>query len=357
LSKTLIVTGGAGFIGSAVVRHLLSHTDHNVVTVDAMTYAANPLTLTELCERPRHRFFRVDIRHSDAMRSLFRDTDPDGVIHLAAESHVDRSIDRPADFITTNVNGTCTLLDVALEHWRSLGSDRKAAFRFHHVSTDEVYGSLSLNGQVFGEDHPYRPNSPYSASKAASDHFVRAWQKTFGLPAVITNTSNNYGPYQYPEKLIPLVTIKAMRGEELPVYGNGQNVRDWLFVEDHARALCAVFERGRIGECYLIGGDAERRNIDVVRGICALVDRIGPPLAQQRSALIRFVTDRPAHDLRYGLDSTKIRTELGWRPEVDFETGLERTVRWYLESESWWRPTLEGAYDGRRLGLGTGVGL
>jgi dTDP-glucose 4,6-dehydratase len=356
---TLLVTGGAGFIGSALVRKLLRETAYRVVNVDKLTYAGNLESVGEVSEDPRLRgrycFERVDICDAAKLRTLFERHSPAGVIHLAAESHVDRSIDGPADFIETNVVGTFTLLQEALRYWRSVGEhDRDAAkrFRFVHVSTDEVFGSLGATG-LFTEETPYRPNSPYSASKAASDHLARAWFHTYKLPVVTTNCSNNYGPYQFPEKLIPLMIQNALTGKPLPVYGKGENVRDWLFVDDHAAALITAFERGRPGETYNIGGESERRNIDVVQAICALVDELAPasPIGP-RSSLITYVADRPGHDLRYAIDTSKVKRELGWRPSETFESGLRKTVEWYLANQTWCERVQSGAYRGERLGLG-----
>ena len=345
----VIVTGGAGFIGSAVVRSLLQEEGVEVVNLDKLTYAGNLDSLASVSASPRYRFARLDICDAAKVEALFEAERPDAVMHLAAESHVDRSIDGPIAFVETNITGTAILLQAALRHWRGLKGARKDQFRFHHISTDEVFGSLGATG-LFREDTPYAPNSPYSASKAASDHLVRAWHHTYGFPAMITNCSNNYGPFQFPEKLIPLTILRAMEGKPLPVYGKGENVRDWLYVEDHARALITVLRRGRLGETYNIGGGAERRNIDVVRGICTLLDGIRPglrPYAEQ----ISFVADRPGHDLRYAVDSAKVRRELGWAPLESFESGLARTVRWYLDNRKWWERILSGVYRTERLGL------
>ncbi|MXP62980.1 dTDP-glucose 4,6-dehydratase [Roseomonas sp. M0104] len=347
----VLVTGGAGFIGSALVRRLVAEGRHQVLTLDKLTYAGTLTSLAPVAEAPNHRFVRGDIADVALLEPLFAEFDPDVVVHLAAESHVDRSIDGPGAFIQTNLVGTFTLLQAALRHWRGLAEPRKAAFRFHHVSTDEVYGSLGAEG-LFTETTPYDPRSPYSASKAGSDHLVSAWHHTYGLPTLITNCSNNYGPYHFPEKLIPLVTLKALHGEPLPVYGKGENVRDWLFVEDHARALQTVFERGTPGETYNVGGNAERQNIAVVRQICAVLDRLRPREdGRSHAEQIRFVTDRPGHDLRYAIDATKLRDTLGWQPRESFESGLEKTIRWYLDNEAWWRPLLERSDAGERLGL------
>ncbi|MFY7958734.1 MAG: dTDP-glucose 4,6-dehydratase [Elsteraceae bacterium] len=346
----LLVTGGSGFIGSALIRLALSETGHSIVNLDKLTYAANPDALAEVEANSRYAFVQADIGDRAAVDVALKTHQPDAILHLAAESHVDRSIDGPAVFLTTNVVGTFTLLEAALEYWRGLPSERAARFRFQHISTDEVFGSLGPEGR-FSEETAYAPNSPYSASKAASDHFVRAWGHSFGLPVVTTNCSNNYGYWQFPEKLIPLVTINAALGLPLPVYGKGDNIRDWLYVDDHARALLAVLERGRIGETYAVGGDAERTNLEVVHAICDAVDRHkGMRPEGSRRGLITYVTDRPGHDKRYAIDATKIRTELGWRPLESFETGLDRTVAWYLNNEPWWRKLRE-RYAGQRLGL------
>jgi len=350
----VLVTGGLGFIGSAVVRLLIDETEHQVLNVDKVTYAANPASVKEAASNPRYRFAKADIADGAAMRALFADFAPDAVVHLAAESHVDRSIDGPAAFITTNIVGTFELLEAATAYWRGLGRDAARRFRLLHVSTDEVFGSLASEDAPFNELTAYSPRSPYSASKAASDHLVRAWHETYALPTLVTNCSNNYGPYHFPEKLIPLTILKAMRGEELPVYGKGENVRDWLFVEDHARALLCVLERGKLGQTYTVGGNAEMRNLEVVQRICDLLDdTLGLQPDGPRRGLIRFVADRPGHDLRYAIDASLIRRELGWQPKRTFDEGLAETVRWYLGNEWWWRPILEGRYDGSRLGLTT----
>ena len=351
--KALFVTGGAGFIGSAVVRLLVNETTYHVVNVDALTYAGNLDSVAPVSHDARYHFAQADIRDEAAMRDLFERCRPVGVIHLAAESHVDRSIDGPRAFIDTNIVGTFTLLQESLRHWRTLDAPARAAFRFVHVSTDEVYGSLGPH-DLFTEHTPYAPNSPYSASKAASDHLVRAWHHTFGLPVVTTNCSNNYGPYQFPEKLIPLVIANALEGKPLPVYGKGENIRDWLYVDDHARALLLAFERGVPGETYNVGGLNERRNIDVVGAICALLDELAPLAGvPDRTALIEFVTDRPGHDQRYAIDATKIRRELGWSPAESFDSGLRATVQWYLDHRDWTDRVRSGAYRGERLGTVT----
>lgn len=342
----ILVTGGAGFIGSAVVRHAV-RAGHQVVNLDALTYAANLENVRPVANSPDYAFVKADIRDRAALEAVFADHAPDAVMHLAAESHVDRSIDGPGDFIETNITGTFNLLEAARGHWTRKG--RPEAFRFHHISTDEVYGTLGPTGQ-FTEDTPYAPNSPYSASKAASDHLVRAWHETYGLPVLVTNCSNNYGPYHFPEKLIPVAILRALAGEAIPVYGAGENVRDWLYVEDHADALLTVLDKGAVGRTYNIGGENERRNIDLVRTICAILDEKRPaarPYAEQ----IAFVADRPGHDLRYAIDPTRIRTELGWRPSVTVEQGLERTVQWFLDNEDWWRPLQGRRGVGQRLGV------
>ena len=347
----LMVTGGAGFIGSAVVRLAVAQ-GHEVLNVDALTYAASLDSVAPVADRPGYRFAKADIRDRAAMDALIGEFRPEVILHLAAESHVDRSIDGPAAFIDTNITGTYTLLEAARAWWERAG--RPAGFRFQHISTDEVFGSLGPTGK-FTETTPYDPRSPYSASKAASDHLVRAWHETYGLPVVLTNCSNNYGPYHFPEKLIPVVILRALAGQPIPVYGAGENVRDWLFVEDHAEALLAVAARGKTGRSYNIGGDAEARNIDLVRQICGVLDRLRPAAAPH-DRLITFVADRPGHDLRYAIDASRIRSELGWRPTVTLDEGLERTVRWYLDNAAWWRPLQDRDDVGRRLGLGAKAG-
>jgi dTDP-glucose 4,6-dehydratase len=344
-----LVTGGAGFIGSAVVRKLIGETQHEVCVVDKLTYAGNLASLAPVSGSSRYRFEQADIGDGERMRAIFAEFDPDIVMHLAAESHVDRSIDGPGDFIQTNIVGTFALLQEALRHWRGLDEDRKAAFRFHHISTDEVFGSLGDEG-FFREDTAYQPNSPYSASKAASDHLVRAWHHTYGLPTLMTNCSNNYGPYHFPEKLIPLMIINALEGKPLPVYGNGLNVRDWLYVDDHADALLTVAQTGVVGETYNIGGHNEKANIEVVKGICAILDELRPDPAGPHERLITYVTDRPGHDARYAIDAGKIGRDLGWAPKETFETGLRRTVEWYLANPRWWGDIRSGVYRGERLG-------
>ncbi len=352
MTRTLLVTGGAGFIGSALVRMLLTATDYNVVNVDKLTYAGNLESLNDVADNSRYSFELADICDAEAIRGIFSQHQPCGVIHLAAESHVDRSIDGPAEFIRTNVFGTFTLLDEGLKYWKSLDDSARGAFRFQHVSTDEVFGSLGKDG-LFTETTAYQPNSPYSASKAGSDHLVRAWHHTFKLPTITTNCSNNYGPYQFPEKLIPLVTLNAIAGKELPVYGKGENIRDWLYVDDHASGLLAAFERGKPGETYNFGGNNERTNIDVVRTICRIVDKLVPDSKiGARESLIRFVTDRPGHDMRYAIDSSKAQRDLGWMPRETFESGIEKTVRWYIDNMTWCEHVQSGAYRRERLGLG-----
>jgi dTDP-glucose 4,6-dehydratase len=346
----VLVTGGAGFIGSALVRRLILASDHDVLVYDKLTYAGSLSNLDSASQSPRYRFVQADICDATAVRAAFKAFDPDVIVHLAAESHVDRSIDGPGDFIQTNIVGTFVLLQAALEHYRQLPPDRAVAFRFHHVSTDEVYGSLGTEG-LFTEETSYDPRSPYSASKASSDHLVSAWGHTYGLPVVMTNCSNNYGPYHFPEKLIPLVIIKALAGEPLPVYGKGDQIRDWLHVEDHARALQVVFERGTPGRNYNVGGLNEQTNLSVVQAICASLDRLRPRQEGPYADLITFVADRPGHDQRYAIDASRIRDELGWTPQETFETGLEKTVQWYLDNEAWWRAIQARRYGGERLGL------
>ena len=342
----LLVTGGAGFIGSAVVRQVVA-AGHSVVNVDCLTYAACLENVASVANSPLYAFEQVDIRDTDALARVFAQHRPDAVMHLAAESHVDRSIDGPGAFIDTNVRGTYSLLEAARAYWQ--GQGRPDSFRFHHISTDEVFGSLGAEGQ-FTEETPYDPRSPYSASKAASDHLVRAWHHTYGLPVVLSNCSNNYGPFHFPEKLIPVVILNALAGRPVPVYGQGLNVRDWLYVEDHAAALLMVLQKGAVGRSYNIGGENEATNIDLVRRICAILDRKRPDHAPH-ARLIEFVTDRPGHDLRYAIDATRIRTELGWQPSVTLDEGLERTVDWYLANESWWRPLQKRQGVGQRLGV------
>jgi dTDP-glucose 4,6-dehydratase len=344
----VVVTGGAGFIGSAVVRHLVLDKGYEVLNIDALTYAGNLESLRLVADNPNYRFLHANICDREAMEQAIGDFRPHRIMHLAAESHVDRSITGAAEFIHTNVLGTFTLLEAARGYWSPLQGAEKDSFRFLHVSTDEVYGSLGDEG-LFEETTPYDPSSPYSASKASSDHLAKAWYRTYGLPVVISNCSNNYGPFHFPEKLIPLTILNALSSQRLLVYGKGENVRDWLYVEDHAKALDTIIERGRVGETYNVGGRNERRNIDVVRRICDALDRL-LPANRPREELIEFVADRPGHDARYAIDATKLENELGWRAEETFETGIEKTVQWYLDNEWWWRPLREG-YPGDRLGL------
>ena len=346
----VLVTGGAGFIGSAVVRLLAGELGVGVVNVDALTYAGNLDSVAPVEGQPGYRFVHADIRDGRAVAELLAAEEPDAVMHLAAESHVDRSIDGPAAFLETNILGTYALLEAARGYWSALPKDRRGAFRFHHISTDEVYGALGPTG-LFTETTPYQPNSPYAATKAASDHLVRAWHHTYGLPVVTTNCSNNYGPYHFPEKLIPLMILNGLEGKPLPVYGDGQNVRDWLYVEDHARALWTVLREGRLGETYNIGGNAERTNLHVVETICDLLDALAPA-DRPRRELIAFVEDRPGHDRRYAIDPGKIESELGWSPRETFESGLSKTIDWFLDNRWWWGPIREGKYAGARLGTG-----
>ena len=351
----ILITGGAGFIGSAVVRHIIQHTSHRVINVDKLTYAGNLESLVEVANHPHYVFEQVDICHRAELDRVFAEHQPDAVMHLAAESHVDRSIDGPAAFIETNIVGTYTLLEAARAYWQTLSADQQAAFRFHHISTDEVYGDLHGTDDLFTETTPYAPSSPYSASKASSDHLVRAWLRTYGLPTIVTNCSNNYGPYHFPEKLIPLMILNALEGKPLPVYGDGQQIRDWLFVEDHARALYQVVTEGKVGETYNIGGHNEKANIEVVRTICALLEELVPEKPQgvaHYADLITFVTDRPGHDVRYAIDAAKIGRELGWQPQETFESGIRKTVEWYLNHREWWQHVLDGSYRLERLGTG-----
>ena len=346
----ILITGGAGFIGSALVRHLIEHTRHQVLNLDKLTYAGNLQSLTSIAQNPRYQFVQADIADGERVSQVLAEFQPEAIMHLAAESHVDRSIDGPAAFIQTNIVGTYALLEATRAYWLQLDETRKQAFRFHHISTDEVYGDLHGVDELFSETTPYAPSSPYSASKAASDHLVRAWHRTYGLPVLLTNCSNNYGPYHFPEKLIPLVILNALEGKPLPVYGNGQQVRDWLYVEDHARALLKVLSEGRVGETYNIGGHNEQKNLDVVRGICELLDELAPRQAGSYKELIAFVPDRPGHDLRYAIDAGKIQRELGWTPEETFASGLRKTVRWYLDNLDWCRHVQDGSYRRERLG-------
>ncbi|MBC9032817.1 dTDP-glucose 4,6-dehydratase [Sphingomonas sp. JC676] len=348
--QTFLVTGGAGFIGSAVVRHLV-RSGARVINLDKLTYAGNPASLTSIENAPNYRFVQGDIADTALVLPLLRDEQVDVVMHLAAESHVDRSIDGPGEFIETNVVGTFKLLQAALEHWRALEGEKRDTFRFHHISTDEVFGDLPFDSGIFTEETPYNPSSPYSASKAASDHLVRAWNHTYGLPVVLSNCSNNYGPFHFPEKLIPLTILNALEGKQLPVYGKGENVRDWLYVDDHARALATIATKGVIGESYNVGGRNERTNLQVVETICDILDaRIPLEDGRKRRELITFVSDRPGHDRRYAIEATKLETELGWKAEEDFESGIARTVDWYLDNGWWWEPIRSGKYAGERLG-------
>ena len=350
-SKTILITGGAGFIGSALARHLIEESEHGVVVLDALTYAGNLSSLAPVSGSERFRFVRGNICDRALVENLIADVRPDIIAHLAAESHVDRSIDGPAAFIETNIVGTFTMLSAATDYWRALPDPDKAGFRFHHISTDEVFGALGDEG-FFTETSPYDPRSPYSASKAGSDHLVSAWHHTYGLPTLVTNCSNNYGPYHFPEKLIPLMIIKCLAGEPLPVYGRGDNIRDWLFVDDHVRALRTVFEKGVAGESYMVGGNNERTNLQVVEVICDTLDGI-EPRADGRSyrEQISFVADRPGHDFRYAIDAGKLQSELGWAPRENFESGMARTIRWYLDNRDWWQDILSGRYQGERLGI------
>lgn len=346
----ILITGGAGFIGSALIRHLLGNTEHQVLNLDKLTYAGNLESLASVAAHPHYRFLQADIADSATVSQALAEFQPDAIMHLAAESHVDRSIDGPTAFIQTNIVGTYALLEATRSYWMQLEPARKTAFRFHHISTDEVYGDLHGVDDLFTETTPYAPSSPYSASKAASDHLVRAWQRTYGLPVLITNCSNNYGPYHFPEKLIPLVILNALDGKPLPVYGNGQQVRDWLYVEDHARALLKVVTEGKVGETYNIGGHNEQKNLHVVESICALLDELTPRQSGSYKEQISFVSDRPGHDLRYAIDASKIERELGWKPTETFVSGLRKTVLWYLDNLDWCRRVQDGSYQRERLG-------
>ncbi|VXB17943.1 dTDP-glucose 4,6-dehydratase [Enhydrobacter sp. AX1] len=351
-NKNILVTGGAGFIGSAVIRYLINETNNNVLNIDKLTYAGNLESLETVSSNPRYRFLHADICDKSAMTKAFQDFQPNIVMHLAAESHVDRSIDGPMDFIQTNIIGTYNLLEVARNYWQNLTEDKKTSFKFHHISTDEVYGDLEGTQDLFTEETSYSPSSPYSASKASSDHLVRAWHRTYGLPIVITNCSNNYGPYHFPEKLIPLVILNALDGKPLPVYGDGKQIRDWLYVEDHARALYLVATTAKVGETYNIGGHNEKQNIDVVKTICTILDNIKPRTdGQSYTQQITFVKDRPGHDLRYAIDASKINKELGWQPQETFESGIQKTVKWYLDNLEWCQHVQDGSYQRERLGV------
>ncbi|MEH0699330.1 dTDP-glucose 4,6-dehydratase [Vibrio owensii] len=350
----ILVTGGAGFIGSAVIRHIINNTEDSVVNVDKLTYAGNLESLSDVMGSERYVFEKVDICDRESLETVFSKHKPDAVMHLAAESHVDRSIDGPATFIETNIVGTYALLEAARNYWNALDQESKEQFRFHHISTDEVYGDLEGTDDLFTETTPYSPSSPYSASKASSDHLVRAWLRTYGLPTIITNCSNNYGPYHFPEKLIPLMILNALEGKSLPVYGDGMQIRDWLYVEDHARALYKVVREGLVGETYNIGGHNEKANIEVVKTICTLLEELVPNKpsgVKEYADLITYVSDRPGHDVRYAIDATKIERELGWKPEETFDSGIRKTVEWYLENKIWWSRVLDGSYAGERLGV------
>ena len=351
-AKRILVTGGAGFIGSAVIRHIIRHTGHEVLNIDKLSYAAPAGALASVQDDPRYRFIQADITDETAINVAFAAFRPDAVMHLAAESHVDRSIDGPDDFIDTNIVGTASLLNVTLAYWSDLDEDAKGRFRFHHVSTDEVFGSLDETGEAFVETTAYAPRSPYAASKAASDHLVRAWHHTYGLPIIITNCSNNYGPYQFPEKLIPLLIIKGLQGEPLPIYGQGKNIRDWIQVEDHARALLLALCKGTPGETYLFGARAQYSNLEIAHRLCDLLDEMAPPLHKEtrRHELIHFVADRPGHDFRYAINPRKAEQELGWKPHQTFDQGLRQCVKWYLDNQGWWQKILENRYAGERLG-------
>lgn len=346
----ILVTGGCGFIGSAVVRHLIQHTQHSVVNVDVLTYSASPETVAEIEKNDRYHFCQVNITDAAALKKVFEEFKPDAVMHLAAESHVDRSIDGPGIFVETNVVGTYTLLNVAYVYWKGLAEDKKQQFRFHHISTDEVFGHLELSDPPFTETTPYDPRSPYSASKAASDHLVRAWFHTYGLPTFVTNTTNNYGIWHFPEKLVPLIIINALEGKDLPVYGKGDNIRDWLFVEDHAEALVKAVEIGEPGETYAIGARQPRTNLDVVKAICSILDELRPDSKGKYERLIKFVGDRPGHDFRYEIDPSHAEKSLDWKAKNNFETGIRKTVQWYLDNQSWWQAIRDKRYSGQRLG-------
>ena len=349
----ILVTGGAGFIGSAVIRHIIHNTDDEVLNIDKLTYAGNLESLKDIDQDPRYNFKQIDICNADSLKHAFDSFQPDLVMHLAAESHVDRSIDGPAQFITTNIVGTYTLLEAARQYWQALDQSKKSTFKFHHISTDEVYGDLEGTTNLFTETTPYAPSSPYSASKASSDHLVRAWHRTYGFPILVTNCSNNYGPYHFPEKLIPLVILNALDGKALPIYGKGNQIRDWLFVEDHARALYKVVTEGKVGETYNIGGHNEKQNIEVVKTICHILDELQPQEnGQPYESLITFVKDRPGHDLRYAIDASKIANELNWTPTETFDSGIRKTVEWYLNNMEWCSRVQDGSYQRERLGAG-----
>jgi dTDP-glucose 4,6-dehydratase len=345
----LMVTGGCGFIGSAVCR-MAAARGHHIVNIDCLTYAANPKNV-EMIKGPNYIFENIDIRDAQAVNNVIAKHKPDAIMHLAAESHVDRSIDGPANFIETNIIGTFNLLQAARKHWDRLETDAKYTFRFHHISTDEVYGDLDMENSAFTEDTPYDPSSPYSASKASSDHLVRAWGRTYGLPTIVTNCSNNYGPYQFPEKLIPVVILNALHRRDIPVYGSGQNVRDWLYVDDHADALLTVLKKGKVGRTYNIGGNNERSNLELVTTICELMDAHEDVAGSDHASLIRFVTDRPGHDLRYAIDASRLKDELGWSPKIEWNEGFQKTINWYLENREWWKPLVSTGRFGKRLGL------
>jgi len=354
MTKKLLVTGGAGFIGSAVIRHLIDNTAHHVINVDKLTYAGNLESLTSIENSDRYTFEQVDICDATKIKRVFDEYQPDVIMHLAAESHVDRSIDGPGEFIQTNIVGTYVLLEAARSYWSQLSEDKQQSFRFHHISTDEVYGDLEGTDDLFTEDTPYAPSSPYSAAKASSDHLVRAWQRTFELPTLITNCSNNYGPYQFPEKLIPLIILNALEGKDLPIYGDGKQIRDWLYVDDHARALAHVALTGEIGETYNIGGHNEKQNIEVVKTVCKILDKLVPSQLQgidRYEELITYVKDRAGHDVRYAIDASKIADELGWTPDETFESGIEKTVQWYLDNMTWCTRVQDGSYMRERLGV------
>ncbi len=352
--KTILVTGGAGFIGSAVVRHLIQQTDCIVVNLDKLTYAGNTESLVEVADHDNYHFERVDICDAFAVDRVLSQYQPDAIMHLAAESHVDRSIDGSAEFIQTNIVGTHVLLEAARTYWKELDAHKQAHFRFHHVSTDEVYGDLDFGDALFTEQTAYEPSSPYSASKASSDHLVRAWHRTYGFPVVISNCSNNYGPYQFPEKLIPLMILNILQGKALPVYGKGDQVRDWLYVDDHARALVKVMLQGKLGETYNIGGHNEMTNLEVIETICDIMDELKPdlPAGNNSRELITHITDRPGHDLRYAIDASKIKNDLSWVPSETFSSGIRKTIHWYLDNPTWWQRVQDGSYQGQRLGLG-----